>query len=109
MPQVRASLLEVYNEEVRDLLSKQSKKPLDVREHRSSGVYVKGLTAIIVKSAAEIEKVLEVRIAPVTQVSSHAGPSQRIALLQLSIWAASSQHIFLPPRLERGIGLSARH
>ncbi|BDA47346.1 probable Kinesin-like protein KIF17 at N-terminal half [Coccomyxa sp. Obi] len=60
MSQVRASFLEVYNEEVRDLLSKQSKKPLDVREHRSSGVYVKGLTAIIVKSAAEIEKVLEV-------------------------------------------------
>jgi len=58
--QVRVSFLEVYNEEVRDLLSKQSKKPLDVREHRSTGVYVKGLTAIIVKSAAEIEKVLEV-------------------------------------------------
>lgn len=58
--QVRVSFLEVYKEEVRDLLSKQSKKPLDVREHRSTGVYVKGLTAIIVKSAAEIEKVLEV-------------------------------------------------
>lgn len=71
MLQVRASFLEVYNEEVRDLLSKQSKKPLDVREHRSSGMYVKGLTAIIVKSSAEIEKVLEVQIVPTMQISSH--------------------------------------
>ncbi len=58
--QVRVSFLEVYNEEVRDLLSKDSKRALEVREHRSTGVYIKGLTAIIVKSAKELEKVLEV-------------------------------------------------
>ncbi|EIE23467.1 kinesin family member 3b in complex with Adp [Coccomyxa subellipsoidea C-169] len=57
---VRVSFLEVYNEEVRDLLSKDSKRALEVREHRSTGVYIKGLTAIIVKSAKELEKVLEV-------------------------------------------------
>ena len=59
--QVRASFLEVYNEEVRDLLSKQARKALDVREHSSAGVYIKGLTAIVVRSASELEKVLEVR------------------------------------------------
>lgn len=57
---VRASFLEVYNEEVRDLLGKRSKKPLEVREHRGSGVYIKGLTAVIVKSEGELEKVFEV-------------------------------------------------
>ena len=55
------SFLEVYNEEVRDLLSKQTRKQLDVREHGSAGVYMKGLTAIVVRSAGEMEKVLEVR------------------------------------------------
>ena len=83
MSQVRASFLEVYNEEVRDLLSKQSKKPLEVREHRSSGVYVKGLTAIIVKSAAEIERVLEVQSAQPLQLTPFATSSQHIPLLQI--------------------------
>ena len=60
--QVRVSFLEVYNEEVRDLLSKQTlNKALEVREHRSSRIYVKGLTAIVVKSASEMERVFEVR------------------------------------------------
>ena len=55
------SFLEVYNEEVRDLLSRQAGKALEVREHRASRVYVKGLTAIVVKSASEMERVLEAR------------------------------------------------
>lgn len=54
------SFLEVYNEEVCDLLSKSARKQLDVREHGSGGVYVKGLTAIVVRSASEMDKVLEV-------------------------------------------------
>jgi hypothetical protein len=60
--QVRVSFLEVYNEEVRDLLTKQSKTALEVREHRGSGVYIKGLTAIIVKSLTELQRVFEVNI-----------------------------------------------
>ena len=61
--QVRVSFLEVYNEEVRDLLSKQAGKALEVREHRALRVHVKGLTAIVVKSAPEMERVLEVCLA----------------------------------------------
>ena len=61
--QLRVSFLEVYNEEVRDLLAKQTGKALEVREHRSARVYVKGLTAIVVKSASEMERVLEARLA----------------------------------------------
>ncbi|OQR84799.1 kinesin-like protein [Achlya hypogyna] len=55
---VRASYLEIYNEEVRDLLSKDPKAGLDLKENADSGVYVKNLTAQVVKDAAEIDAVM---------------------------------------------------
>lgn len=58
---VRASFLEIYNEEIRDLLSKNPKDKLELKEHKDSGVYVKGLNAFVVKSVPEIRNVLEVR------------------------------------------------
>jgi hypothetical protein len=58
---VRASFLEIYNEEVRDLLSATPKERLELKEHRDSGVYAKGLSAFVVKSAAEMRNVLEAR------------------------------------------------
>jgi len=48
---VRASYLEIYNEEVRDLLAKDPKNRLDLKENVDSGVYVKDLTSFIVKCA----------------------------------------------------------
>lgn len=57
---VRASFLEIYNEEVRDLLSKDSKNKLELKEHKDSGVYVKGLNAFVVKSVPELKNVLDV-------------------------------------------------
>ncbi|KAG6587038.1 Kinesin-like protein [Phytophthora cinnamomi] len=56
---VRASYLEIYNEEIRDLLSKDPKNALDLKENADSGVYVKGLTAQVVKDAAEIDHVMQ--------------------------------------------------
>ncbi|OQS02822.1 kinesin [Thraustotheca clavata] len=55
---VRASYLEIYNEEIRDLLSKDPKAGLDLKENADSGVFVKGLTAQVVKDAAEIDAVM---------------------------------------------------
>ena len=57
---VRASFLEIYNEEVRDLLSKNPKTKLELKERKNQGVYVKGLNSFVVKSVAEITSVLEV-------------------------------------------------
>lgn len=57
---VRSSFLEIYNEEVRDLLSKNPKEKLELKETKESGVYVKGLNAFVVKSVPEIKNVLEV-------------------------------------------------
>ena len=39
---VRASYLEIYNEEIRDLLGKDHKVKLELKEHPEKGVYVKG-------------------------------------------------------------------
>ena len=40
---VHASYLEIYNEEVRDLLGKDNKKRLELKEHPDKGVYVQGM------------------------------------------------------------------
>ena len=55
---VRASYLEIYNEEIRDLLSHKGKIKLNLAESKETGVFVKGLTMIIVKSIPEIEKIM---------------------------------------------------
>ena len=39
---VHASYLEIYNEEIRDLLSKDTKKKLALKEHPDKGVWVPG-------------------------------------------------------------------
>ena len=38
---VRASYLEIYNEEIRDLLATNNKQKLDLKENPDRGVYVK--------------------------------------------------------------------
>ncbi len=39
---VHASYLEIYNEEIRDLLGKDIKKKLELKEHPEKGVYIPG-------------------------------------------------------------------
>lgn len=58
---MRASYLEIYNEEIRDLLSKNPQARLELKEHPDRGVYVKDLMQFVVKSVAEIGSVLQVR------------------------------------------------
>ena len=56
---VRASYLELYNEEIRDLLAKDPHQKMDLKESPDKGVYVKGLTEIVCKGVAEIDEVME--------------------------------------------------
>lgn len=58
LSQVRASFLEIYQEEVRDLLSKDPKNKLELKEDADKGVYVKDLTSYMVKGVSEMENVL---------------------------------------------------
>jgi len=53
---VRASYLEIYNEEIRDLLSKNASNRLELKENPDSGVYVRDLTSYVVKSTRECDK-----------------------------------------------------
>ena len=47
---VRCSFLEIYNEEIRDLLGKDTTKKLDIREDPKLGIFVKDLSMIQMKS-----------------------------------------------------------
>ena len=57
---VRVSHLEIYNEEVRDLLSKDHEKKLDLKEGSDRGVYVKDLSSFVVRNAADMDKIMEI-------------------------------------------------
>lgn len=52
--------LELYNEEVRDLLSKNPQKKLDIRERADIGIYVKDLSSFVVKNADEMDKLMSI-------------------------------------------------
>lgn len=53
--EVKISMLEIYNEAVRDLLSKSKKQELRICEHKSLGIYVEGLSEHAVDSYEKIQ------------------------------------------------------
>ena len=55
---VRVSYLEIYNEEVRDLLGKDQTVRLEVKEHPGKGVYVKDLSVYMVNNADDMDKLM---------------------------------------------------
>ncbi|XP_050930230.1 kinesin-like protein KIF17 isoform X3 [Lates calcarifer] len=56
---VRASYLEIYNEEIRDLLGNDTKQRLELKEHPERGVYVRDLSLHTVHSVGECERIIE--------------------------------------------------
>ncbi|KAH9366304.1 hypothetical protein HPB48_001995 [Haemaphysalis longicornis] len=56
---VHASYMEIYNEDVRDLLAGDPRKKLDLKEHPDKGVYVPGLSLEPVHDVASCESVME--------------------------------------------------
>jgi len=56
---VRGAFIEIYNEEVRDLLAADYKQALPVKEHPEKGVFVQGLTHTVVKSSAELITIMD--------------------------------------------------
>ena len=55
---VRCSFVEIYNEEVRDLLVNDNKK-LDIREDPKKGTFVRDLTYITLKDTEDIQRCLD--------------------------------------------------
>ncbi|KAE9553381.1 hypothetical protein FO519_003391 [Halicephalobus sp. NKZ332] len=56
---VHASYLEIYNEEVRDLLGEDRKTKLEIKEHAERGVYVAGLSMHICHNVRDCEKLMD--------------------------------------------------
>lgn len=54
------SYLEIYIEEVRDILSKNPQKRLEIRERPDIGVYVKDISSFVVKNVDDMEKLMSI-------------------------------------------------
>ncbi|KAM4595891.1 kinesin-like protein KIF3C [Polymixia lowei] len=84
---VRASYLEIYREEIRDLLDPNhgNARALDLRESPETGVYVRDLTSCVCKSVKEIEEVMNVgnqaRAVGATDMNEHSSRSHALFLI----------------------------
>lgn len=84
---VRSSYMEIYQEEIRDLLGKDHSKRLELHEHPEVGVYVKDLTSFVCKSIKEIERVMKVgnqnRSVGATDMNEHSSRSHAIFMITI--------------------------
>ncbi|XP_026174565.1 kinesin-like protein KIF3C [Mastacembelus armatus] len=84
---VRASYLEIYREEIRDLLNPNhaNARALELRENPETGVYVRDLTSCVCKSIKEIEEVMNVgnqaRAVGATDMNEHSSRSHALFLI----------------------------
>ncbi|KAH3886424.1 hypothetical protein DPMN_010431, partial [Dreissena polymorpha] len=84
---VRASYLEIYQEDIRDLLSKDQKKRLELKERPDTGIYVKDLSSFVTKGVREIEHVMNVgnqnRSVGATDMNEHSSRSHAIFIITI--------------------------
>uniref|UniRef100_T1J1J4 Kinesin-like protein n=1 Tax=Strigamia maritima TaxID=126957 RepID=T1J1J4_STRMM len=84
---VRASYLEIYQEDIRDLLSKDQNRRLELKEKPDTGVYVKDLSSFVCKSVKEIEHVMSVgnqnRAVGATNMNEHSSRSHAIFMITI--------------------------
>ncbi|XP_062249405.1 kinesin-like protein KIF3B [Platichthys flesus] len=82
---VRASYLEIYQDEIRDLLSKDQSHRLELSERPDTGVFVKDLSSRVTKSVQEIEHVMKVgnqnRSVGATNMNVHSSRSHAIFVI----------------------------
>ncbi|BFZ24494.1 hypothetical protein BsWGS_27533 [Bradybaena similaris] len=79
---VRVSYLEIYNEEVRDLLGKDQHQRLEVKERPDVGVYVRDLSAFAVNNADDMDRIMTLgnknRSVGATNMNLHSSRSHAI-------------------------------
>ncbi|OUC44999.1 kinesin motor domain protein, partial [Trichinella nativa] len=96
---VCASYLEIYIEDVRDLLGKDTKQKLEIKEHPEKGVYVAGLSMHPVHNINEVEQLLargmRNRATAATLMNTDSSRSHSIFTLHLEMieMATDGQHI----------------
>ncbi|KAK5873789.1 hypothetical protein PBY51_018797 [Eleginops maclovinus] len=87
--QVFFSMLEIYNEQVVDLLSRGTRTPggLRVREEQQRGFYVEGLRTIPCDNAVQVEQLMEqgtrTRTTAATHMNANSSRSHMLIILQL--------------------------
>ncbi len=57
---IRCSFIEIYNEEIHDLLGKDTKARMQLKESPEKGIFVKDLTQINVDTIAKMEQYMEI-------------------------------------------------
>jgi kinesin family protein 3/17 len=80
---IRCSYLEIYNEEVKDLLGNPNKKEkCELKENPQKGIFVKGLSDVVVETEdqlmAMLDKGLSVRTTASTQMNAESSRSHSI-------------------------------
>ncbi|XP_015454298.1 kinesin-like protein KIF17 [Pteropus alecto] len=92
---VRASYLEIYNEDVRDLLGPDTKQKLELKEHPEKGVYVKGLSMHTVHDVAQCERIMETgwknRSVGYTLMNKDSSRSHSIFTISIEIYAVDER------------------
>ena len=89
---VRASYLEIYNEEIRDLLTSQQGTKvnrLELHEHPEKGVYVEGLSHHKVVNTKDLERIMELgsrnRSVGATAMNAESSRSHSIFTIDLEM------------------------
>nr|XP_028568414.1 kinesin-like protein KIF17 isoform X4 [Podarcis muralis] len=92
---VRASYLEIYNEDIRDLLGPNTKQKLELKEHPEKGVYVKGLSLHTVHSISQCERIMEMgwrnRAVGYTLMNKDSSRSHSIFTINMEIYVVDER------------------
>nr|XP_025971515.1 kinesin-like protein KIF17 isoform X1 [Dromaius novaehollandiae] len=92
---VRASYLEIYNEDIRDLLGADTKQKLELKEHPEKGVYVKGLSLHTVHSVVQCERIMETgwrnRAVGYTLMNKDSSRSHSIFTINMEIYTVDER------------------
>jgi hypothetical protein len=93
---VRASFIEIYLDDVYDLLNKEERTKMEVKESKEQGVFIKDLSTFVVKSVPDLLKVLRAgqKARKVGATKMNEGSSRSHSLLMITIEA--SEEITIP-------------
>ncbi|VDK35214.1 unnamed protein product [Taenia asiatica] len=104
---VRASYLEIYKEEIRDLLRKDSTKHLKIKETPDRGVYIANLSTVLTRSIKEIEKLMSIghsnRSVGATNMNEQSSRSHAIFIVTVESCEARVSCIKIDPDGQRHI------
>ncbi len=85
---IKSSMIEIYNEKVRDLLD-PSKDNLSIREERTRGVFIDNLTDVSIGTADEVYELMKQgnnnRAVGVTNMNAQSSRSHSIFIMQITM------------------------